>query len=276
MPRRGHVSSHGHRLPHAKSVADPRAGRRRPPGQPPHHPARQEGPLQLRRRVRPRRARLLPRLRPSSSSPSARRCPPRTQASAPPRADAAAWIKPARSVPVDPSSSATFDGDALDVEPLDRVAADVHIVVADLEASKDNVVILRDLQPATVARSDVDRRPSRTRTHVGVRVRRLLGETNQKFVREATEAIARGDAAALGRTYADAQAAFERRRPRGSGVSVATLGAGVASARAPTTTSEPHRLGGKAWVVRGTGRCSSCADLGRLGGGARRRCGGNS
>ena len=38
----------------------------------------------------------------------------------------------------------TFDGDTLDVEPLDRVAADVHIVVADLEASKDTVVILGD------------------------------------------------------------------------------------------------------------------------------------
>ena len=37
-----------------------------------------------------------------------------------------------------------------------------------------------------------------------------MGETNQRFVREATEAIARGDAAALGRTYADAQAAFDR------------------------------------------------------------------
>ena len=99
----------------------------------------------------------------------------------------------------------TFDGDTLDVEPLDRVAADVHIVVADLEASKDTVVILRDLQTAFVAGAGERAEPD----PVGVRVRRLLGETNQKFVREATEAIERGDAAALGRTYADAQAAFD-------------------------------------------------------------------
>ena len=156
----------------------------------------------------------------------------------------------------------TFDGDTLDVEPLDRVAADVHIVVADLEASKDTVVILRDLQTAFVAGAGNRPEPD----PVGVRVRRLLGETNKKIVREATRR--RWD----GRTPTRRQRLMQPRERRVRRNSRRRR----CERCSPTTTSEPHRWGGKAWVVRGTGRCSSCA-MGRLGGRrARRRCGGNS
>jgi hypothetical protein len=74
----------------------------------------------------------------------------------------------------------TFDGDALTVEPVHDVGVDVHLVVADLDAAKDTVTILRDLQIAY---------PTPTcAIHEGVH--KLLGEMNQSFVSAAVRAIA--------------------------------------------------------------------------------------
>ena len=43
----------------------------------------------------------------------------------------------------------TFDGETVDVKPLQKVGGDgVHVVVADLRAGKDTVRILDDLQRA--------------------------------------------------------------------------------------------------------------------------------
>ena len=93
----------------------------------------------------------------------------------------------------------TFDGDHLTVDPLREVGADVHLIVADLNASKDTVVILRDLQRAYPHPTD--------EIHEGVH--KLLGETNEGLVSAAVTAMAAGDVERLGRVYVEAQAAFD-------------------------------------------------------------------
>ena len=93
----------------------------------------------------------------------------------------------------------TFDGDHLTVDPVEHVGADLHLVVADLDAAKDTVVILRDLQTAY---------PHPTSAiHEGVHT--LLGEMNEKFVSAAVRAIAGGDVEGLGGVYTQAQDAFD-------------------------------------------------------------------
>lgn len=93
----------------------------------------------------------------------------------------------------------TFDGDELEVEPVSRVGSDVHLVVADLNATKDTVTILRDLQMGYPRAS--------TAIHEGVH--RLLGDINARLVAAAVDAIAAGDAARLGQVYVEAQAEFD-------------------------------------------------------------------
>lgn len=75
------------------------------------------------------------------------------------------------------------------------VGADIHILVADLGASKNTVRILDDLQRAFRNR------------HVGLR--EALGKRNREHVEAALHAIKLGDAAELGRIYESAQALFD-------------------------------------------------------------------
>ena len=75
------------------------------------------------------------------------------------------------------------------------VGADIHILVADLGASKNTVRILDDLQRAFRS------------SHVGLR--EVLGKRNRDHVEAALNAIKLGDAAELGRIYDSAQAVFD-------------------------------------------------------------------
>ena len=91
----------------------------------------------------------------------------------------------------------TFDGDAQPAcEVIDPPnGGDIHLVVCDLNGKKDTIQILRDLQMAYDA-GDVD-------------LRAALGSRNRRHVADCVEAIKRGDAKALGRTYVEAQATFD-------------------------------------------------------------------
>ncbi len=75
----------------------------------------------------------------------------------------------------------TFDGQSLDVQAL-KVGADLHFVVADLNAGKDTVIILRDLQRAFPFPSN----------SVESGVHQLLGSLNVDIVQQALEAIESG------------------------------------------------------------------------------------
>ena len=94
----------------------------------------------------------------------------------------------------------TFDGETVDVKPLQKVGGDgVHVVVADLGAGKDTVRILDDLQRAyPTPRSDADRE-----------LHALLGENNSAVVDAAIVAIESGDAPGLGFVYQMAQRGFD-------------------------------------------------------------------
>jgi mevalonate kinase len=93
----------------------------------------------------------------------------------------------------------TFDGDALEVEPV-RAGADFHLLIADLGAAKDTVRILREL----------DAHFPEAPGAVSGGVRRGLGAENRRIGGAAVEAIGRGDAAALGALMTEAQAVFDR------------------------------------------------------------------
>ena len=92
-----------------------------------------------------------------------------------------------------------FDGDSLEVTEL-ACGADFHFIVADLKARKDTVKILADLNKAyPFAENDVERG-----------VQEYLGPVNRRILREAREALARGDRPALGALMREAQELFDR------------------------------------------------------------------
>ncbi len=92
-----------------------------------------------------------------------------------------------------------FDGEALEVEPL-QVGATVFMAIADLGAEKDTHRILADLNRCyPMARDPVQRG-----------VQRLLGPENARIVAAAEQALAAGDAAALGALMNEAQALFDQ------------------------------------------------------------------
>jgi len=70
----------------------------------------------------------------------------------------------------------------LSVDPIE-VGADVHLVVADLNASKDTVVILGDLQKAFPRASD----------SIQAGVQKLLGSLNVQVVSHALIALRSGE-----------------------------------------------------------------------------------
>lgn len=92
-----------------------------------------------------------------------------------------------------------YDGEAVEVEEL-VVGAPLHLVVADLHASKDTVIILEKLRECFPH--------PRNETEEGVV--RLLGEVNKRIVGDALRFIAEGKVEELGRLMGDAQAEFDR------------------------------------------------------------------
>ena len=176
-----------------------------------------------------------------------------------------------------------FSGDDVQVEPLRRVGRTLYLVVADLNASKDTVSILRDLQEAfffspspttetteeeaqrktnrndtqqsTTAndRENEKRREQERRRGVARDLRLLLGKTNHDFVARAVDAVERGDAQALGAVYDEAQNAFDSvaglASPRNLGVS----GSPVLHATRTNPSLAPFVFGSKGVGSQGDG-----------------------
>jgi galactokinase len=93
----------------------------------------------------------------------------------------------------------TFDGDALDIEPL-APGGNVWILLVDLQASKDTRRILADLNrcfPDTPGPMEAG-------------VRRALGPRNAELVRRARQALLDGEARELGSLMSQAQVRFDR------------------------------------------------------------------
>lgn len=94
----------------------------------------------------------------------------------------------------------TFDGNDISVKPL-SLKKDLYFVVSNLNASKDTVKILADLNDAyPFAKNDVQRS-----------VQEALGEDNKKFVDQAISYIESGEVEALGKLMVEYQANFDKK-----------------------------------------------------------------
>ncbi len=139
----------------------------------------------------------------------------------------------------------TFDGDDLDVTPIEDVGGPngFHFVLADLGAGKDTVRILRDLQAAyPTATTDEYRR-----------LHELLGSFNAKTCAAAVDAMARGDARELGEVYARAQAAFDERAGAVCPTQLGHLGSPVLRAVLTNESLREFAWGGKGVGSQGDG-----------------------
>lgn len=92
----------------------------------------------------------------------------------------------------------TFDSDAIDVREL-RVGSDLHYVIVDLNAGKDTVKILGDLNKAYPF---ADSPPEE-------QVQKYLGPTNKALVKQAMDALESGNPPKLGELMDQAQASFD-------------------------------------------------------------------
>lgn len=93
----------------------------------------------------------------------------------------------------------TFDGDVTTHSVVPTPAAPVWIVFADLAASKDTTIILRDMQAAVTGGE----------TPEGQRLIDALGARNETIVRNVAEALVDGDSKRLGALYSEAQQVFD-------------------------------------------------------------------
>lgn len=171
----------------------------------------------------------------------------------------------------------TINGEDVRVEPLRRVGRTLHLVVADLAASKDTVSILRDLQDAfsgdatDAPGTELSDRERGRRRVVTRNVRSLLGKTNHAFVAAAVSAIERGDADALGAVYEDAQRAFDDAAGAACPANLGVLGSPMLHATRTSPKLRPHVLGGKGvgsqgdgsvqFVCRGAEGAARCVDI---------------
>jgi galactokinase len=132
-----------------------------------------------------------------------------------------------------------YDGDALDVEEL-QVGAAMHLVVADLNASKSTTAIIEALRGAFPL--------ARTETHKGVQA--LLGEINQDVTARAVAHVAAGELEALGALMEEAQEAFDR---YGGAACPEELTAPVLHGVLARADIRPHVYGGKGVGSQGDG-----------------------
>lgn len=93
----------------------------------------------------------------------------------------------------------TFDGDEMDIETLSP-KSEIHLVVVDLMAGKDTKRILSDLNLCFPTGWG----------EIGKNVRWALGEGNREILLAAKQAIADGDAEAVGKLMVRAQEQFDR------------------------------------------------------------------
>ncbi len=93
----------------------------------------------------------------------------------------------------------TYDGDHLGVTEL-QVPEDMYFVIVDLQAQKDTMKILAELNRCyPVAEKPIEKG-----------VQELLGPINKRIVHQAVEALQAGDAQRLGALMVEAQAFFDR------------------------------------------------------------------
>lgn len=93
----------------------------------------------------------------------------------------------------------TFDGDEINVEKL-LIKEPLHWVFADLNASKNTIRILRDLNRAYPFAEDEKE----------MNVQKALGEINEEFVRRAVGYMKDGELEALGHLMTESQEVFDR------------------------------------------------------------------
>jgi UTP-glucose-1-phosphate uridylyltransferase/mevalonate kinase len=92
-----------------------------------------------------------------------------------------------------------FDGDRLDVAPI-KIGAPLYFVFADLNASKDTIAILRDLNNAYPYPRNDEHKALHT----------LLGVTNKRIIDDAITAFANGDSQRVGLLMTEAQELFDK------------------------------------------------------------------
>jgi UTP-glucose-1-phosphate uridylyltransferase/mevalonate kinase len=91
-----------------------------------------------------------------------------------------------------------FDGDRLNVNPA-KIGAPLYLVFADLNAEKDTMTILRDLNSAYPY--------PKTSEHRGLHI--LLGEINERIIGEVTAALEEGNIQHAGKLMTEAQSLFD-------------------------------------------------------------------
>jgi mevalonate kinase/lipid-binding SYLF domain-containing protein len=132
-----------------------------------------------------------------------------------------------------------YDGESLEVEEL-TVGAPLHLVVADLNASKCTTTILEALQRAyPLAQNEV---------HEGVQL--LLGSLNADITTRAVAHVAAGELEALGALMDEAQEAFDR---YGGAACPAELTAPVLHRVLGDARVRVHAFGGKGVGSQGDG-----------------------
>jgi UTP-glucose-1-phosphate uridylyltransferase/mevalonate kinase len=92
-----------------------------------------------------------------------------------------------------------FDGDHLDASEI-RVGADLHFVIVDLQAGKDTMKILAQLNLCYPSAGN----------EVARGIQELLGPINRRIVHQAVEALEAGDAMRIGALMVEAQFHFDR------------------------------------------------------------------
>jgi UTP-glucose-1-phosphate uridylyltransferase/mevalonate kinase len=133
----------------------------------------------------------------------------------------------------------TYDGDRLDTREL-RVEEPLHFVIVDLDASKDTMTILSDLNRAYPFATD----------EVQQGVQALLGPVNKRIVHQAIDLLQASDAERLGSLMVEAQQFFDRYAIPASPVELASPTLHRVLDYAPL---KPHIWGGKGVGSQGDG-----------------------
>ncbi len=133
----------------------------------------------------------------------------------------------------------TFDGDRLDTREL-RVEEPLHFVIVDLDASKDTMTILTDLNHAYPFAVD----------EVQQGVQTLLGSVNKRIVHQAVDLLQASDAENLGGLMVEAQSFFDRYAIPASPVELASPTLHRVLGYEPL---KPHIWGGKGVGSQGDG-----------------------
>ena len=149
----------------------------------------------------------------------------------------------------------SFTGEEVHVEPILDVGHNLYLVVADLNASKDTVGILSDLQSAFRSELEVS-----TGVDLDLKVAdkkdtllHLLGNLNHDLIANAVRAIASGDVSKLGEVFETAQSWFDNIAGVASPTRLGVSGSPVLHATRRNTALQPHIVAGKGVGSQGDG-----------------------